>query len=102
MKAVTMYECEYCKKMFRTSDKHYCKKHPKLKNCFSCKHLERFEDKREIGTWGVPSYRYCNPVCGHSEQYEKDTEDIIDLMYNNNPKWNLGCPEWKNKWEDEV
>lgn len=97
MKEITMYKCEYCEKLFKTI-KHNCKKDPKLKNCFSCKHLDHFEDKHEMGSCGDPSYRKCNPVCGHSDNYEKETEDIIDVMYHNKPKWNLECEGWKNKW----
>ena len=40
MKEVTRYQCEFCKKDFKTPDRHQCKKDPALKNCFTCKHLK--------------------------------------------------------------
>ena len=70
MQAITMYECPYCKKIFKTPDKHNCKRHPDKKNCFSCK---------------------------HSEYYEHEVEDIIDVMYHNKPRWTLDCPGWEGK-----
>jgi hypothetical protein len=97
VKALTMYECEYCKKVFKTPDKHRCKMHPELKNCFSCKHLEKFDEDSSPGSYGDSGYRYVSPVCGHSEHYEHDTEDIIDVMYHNSPRWSLNCPGWESK-----
>jgi len=42
MKQVIRYQCEFCKKEFKTPDRHYCKKNPELKNCFTCKHLKEW------------------------------------------------------------
>ena len=39
-----MYECEYCKKLFKTSNRHKCKYDPKLKNCYTCKYNHGFEE----------------------------------------------------------
>ena len=44
MKEITVWECEYCKKLFKTPDKHKCKFNPELKNCFTCKHFIVWED----------------------------------------------------------
>lgn len=98
MKAITVYECLYCKKFFKTPDKHKCKKDPALKNCFSCKHLQRFKEEVQPGCYGDPGYRNVNPVCGHSEEYE-ETENIIDIMYHNNPRWKLNCDSWESKYK---
>jgi hypothetical protein len=97
MEAITVYKCSYCKKLFRTPNKHKCKMDPVLKNCFSCGHLKCFDEDRQDARYGDAGYRYVNPVCGHSEHYEHDTEDIIDVMYHNKPRWSLNCPEWKQK-----
>ena len=97
MKTITVYECPYCKKLFRTPDKHNCKRDPEKKNCFSCSHLQRFADDCQQATYDEPGYRNCNPVCWYSEHYERETEDIIDFMYHKNPRWSLDCPSWEGK-----
>jgi hypothetical protein len=97
MQVITMYECPYCKKIFKTPDKHNCKRHPDKKNCFSCKHFQCFDDDYQAPNYYDTGYRYINPVCGHSEHYEHEVEDIIDVMYHNKPRWSLNCPGWEGK-----
>lgn len=99
MQAITMYECPYCKKIFKTPDKHKCKRHPELKNCFSCKHFKCFNDDYQAPDYynHDPGYRYINPVCGHSEHNEHEVENIIDVMYHNKPRWSLNCSGWEGK-----
>lgn len=44
MKEVTRYQCKFCKKDFKTPDRHYCKFNPELKNCFTCKNLKEWSE----------------------------------------------------------
>jgi hypothetical protein len=71
MKKVVRYECQFCKKEFRTPGRHHCKRNPELKNCFSCKHLvgwKKSEDR--IYSPGVifPNYPHCD--AGMSEDWD--------------------------------
>ena len=45
MKQLTVYECEYCKKLFKTPNRHKCKYNPEMKSCFSCKHNKGFYEE---------------------------------------------------------
>ena len=47
MKPIQVYQCEYCKKLFKTPDKHKCKYNPEFRNCFSCKRNKGFEEEHE-------------------------------------------------------
>ena len=42
MKELKMWECQYCKKLFRTETRHDCKYDPDNKNCFTCEHNKGF------------------------------------------------------------
>ena len=71
MKQVIRYQCEFCKKEFKTPDRHYCKKNPKLKNCFTCKHLKGWLESEES------ALRIC-PDC-HEELKEECDVYLLEL-----------------------
>lgn len=62
MKKVTRYQCQFCKKDFKTPDKHHCKFNPELRNCFTCKHLKGWIDGEEYpgDYYREPNYPDCN------------------------------------------
>lgn len=90
LEKVTRYYCKYCKKDFKTPDRHYCKMNPKLKNCFTCKHLKGWlesEDGVDVGV-GIlmdPNYPDCEKELG----YEWNIESIKDCNYD------MKCEGWK-------
>ena len=92
MKQVIRYQCELCKKEFKTPDRHYCKKNPKLKNCFTCKHLKGWLESEE----SVPTYfesethyiRYPNyPDCAADVGWD------IEIIKSRN--YNMQCEKWE-------
>lgn len=96
MEKVIRYQCEHCKKEFKTPNRHYCKMNPELKNCFTCKHLKGWEDGRCIGEgeW-LPRYPNCASEVGEGW----DLEIIKDRKYD------MQCSEWgqgKYDWSLEV
>lgn len=80
LKMVTRYECPYCKKVFKTPDRHYCKKNPELRNCFTCKHLRDWFK----GDYPEPNY----PDCAAGED-GWNIEDIKSCNYN------MQCSLWE-------
>lgn len=102
MKQVTRYQCQYCKKDFRTPDKHYCKFNPKLKNCFTCKNLKGWEEGEieEIHThWGgVDSRKMPNtPDCAKG----CDGWDIEQIK---GDSYDMQCSQWEEgeyDWTEE-
>lgn len=92
MKEVIRYQCEFCKKEFKTPDKHYCKFNPELKNCFSCKHHCGWEDSEDgvdvgIGFIYNPPYPSCN----------NDGADDWDIETIKQVKYNMQCEKWEQK-----
>ena len=100
MKEVTRYQCEFCKKDFKTPNRHYCKKNPELKNCFTCKHLKGWLESEE----SAPIYfesethyrRYPNyPDCA-ADMDGWDIETIKEVNYNMQcEKWEQGKYDWR-------
>lgn len=87
MKRVTMYECEYCHKLFKTSNKHYCRYNPNLRNCFSCKNNQGFEKEEHSDgchSW-FDLYVNCKVECDYEFQ---------EIKSNN---YNLQCDKWEPK-----
>jgi hypothetical protein len=117
MKQVIRYECPFCKKIFKTPDRHSCKHNPAHRNCLTCGKLEKFdidegqfdcEGRCEIAPSIMPecSYRYTqefddvfedaidesrrrNRGYGYSYDY---AYGLLDVMHHN--KWKLDCPGW--------
>lgn len=89
MKKLTVYECEFCKKLFRTPNKHNCKKNPELKNCFTCEHLKgwlKSLDGVDVGVGIIYDPNYPNCAAGI------DGWDIESIKHSN---YNMQCPDWK-------
>lgn len=88
MKQVIRYQCEFCKKEFKTPDRHYCKKNPELKNCFTCKHLDGWAEGRY---WGENGYDPPAPYCKAEPDHDWDIETIKSCNYN------MQCERWEAK-----
>ena len=91
MKPLTVYECEYCKKLFRTPNRHHCKFNPALKNCFTCKHCKGWKESTDsidvgIGFLYGPNY----PDCGAGW----DGWDITAIQQ---VGYNMQCEGWEAK-----
>ena len=102
MKAVTRYQCQFCKKDFKTPDRHYCKFNPELRNCFTCKNLKGWEQGEEGSfEWGVckePNYPDC--ASGKPNLTGFDIELIKELEYNMQcERWEEGEYDWFKKGE---
>lgn len=83
-----VYECQYCKKLFRTT-RHKCKFDPKLKNCFTCSNFDGWENDTEWDCIGVPNPPY--PIC------ESDFGDDWDIRIIKDCNYNMQCKGWKQK-----
>jgi hypothetical protein len=86
MKQLTVWECKWCKKLFRTPNRHYCKFNPGLKNCFTCKHLRGWLKEDPFAPWDS----YYLPDCAAGDD-SWDIELIKEVNYD------MQCPEWEMK-----
>ena len=92
-KSLTMYECQHCKKFFKTSNRHNCRKDPEKTNCYSCIHWghqfvmpEYFNYDKFSESWSSRGACKVNSdTAGHA----------FSLMRLNN--WKLDCPDYKAK-----
>lgn len=87
LKPLVVYECPHCKQLFRTPDKHDCKKDPIKKNCFTCKYSKGWNEGRIVdvgfGPYDgpyAPSYPEC--VCGYDYGSCTNIEEIKSNGYN--------------------
>lgn len=84
MKKVTRYQCQFCKKDFKTPNRHHCKFNPELKNCFTCKHCKGWHEGKIIdvgfGPYNGP-YEPPYPDCNVSMS-GWNIEDIKACSYN--------------------
>jgi hypothetical protein len=90
MRELTVYECEYCKKLFRTKNRHDCKKDPAKKNCFTCKFLKDWlvsDDGTDVGIGFIRDPNYPDCVAGYGEGW--DIEAIKSVNYN------MQCSGWQ-------
>lgn len=98
MKPINVYECQHCKKLFRTATRHKCKFNPKLRNCFSCKHhggwagwaVEADLSTREIEL----GFGHNIPIC-KVDMDGWDIENIKSVDYNMQCKAWEGCKDGK-------
>lgn len=101
MKEVTRYQCEFCKKDFRTPDKHKCKKNPELKNCFTCKNSKGWLESTEgtdVGVGIIPDPNY--PDCA-ADVDGWDIESIKSVNYNMQcEKWEQGTYDWRKDFNE--
>ncbi|WP_343348608.1 hypothetical protein [Terrisporobacter petrolearius] len=87
MKKIEVYECEFCKKLFRTPNKHNCKFNPKLKNCFTCKNFKSWSETEYDYRFGYEApYPDCKVGC--------DNWDIDEIK---NVNYNMQCEKWEGK-----
>lgn len=80
MKRVIRYQCQFCKKEFKTPNKHRCKKNPELKNCFSCK---------KLNGWVYDYGDTPQPDCLENEDW-----DIVAIKSVN---YNMQCQHWESE-----
>lgn len=90
MKPVTMYECPHCKKLFKTPDKHNCRRDPDKTNCYSCEHWghQFYYDKSHNDSGDMT----CNPeeACVmHETSY---VDGAFEIMRETG--WHLNCPDY--------
>lgn len=98
MKEVTRYECQFCKKDFKTPNKHHCKFNLDLKNCFTCKHLKGWEDGDRNGCYSEPNYPDCTMGVDGA-----DIEIIKDCGYDMQcGKWKQGKYDWSKESDIDV
>lgn len=90
---ITAWKCKWCNRLFRTPDRHYCKKNPALKNCFSCKHLMGWStDGSDFHDDGPPY-----PVCAvdAADRWDWDIEIIKNMDYDMQCEgWEEGKYDW--------
>lgn len=88
MKPVTMYECEHCKKIFKTKNRHACRHNPALKSCYSCKH---WKHQFVLELRGEDVSCYPHQACdAHTNSY---VEEAFGIMRHSG--WQLNCPSWE-------
>lgn len=95
MKALTVYECEHCKKLFKKPNRHKCKLNPTLKNCWTCKKLKGWVALNDEDGCYRPTF-YVDCECNDCEL---DLEQIKKVNYD------LQCEHWeegKYDWEEEF
>lgn len=103
MKEVTRYECPYCEQLFKTPNKHKCKKHPDNKNCYGCKHFRCFKmddiakEYVDVGIGTIEQRNhYAHVECAIDGQYSDD-DMIFETMWNR--QWKLGCKDFESRYE---
>lgn len=91
LKPVTMYECQHCKKLFKTSDRHVCRRDPDYTNCYTCEHWgHQFSLISEDGNRVT-----CTPEEACKMHESSWVEKAHDIMRESG--WYLDCPEYKRK-----
>lgn len=91
MKALTMYECQHCKKLFKTPNKHICRRDTAKTNCYSCEHwLHQF-----YIDWSGEREPSCSPEQACNMHETSVVESAHGLMMENG--WYLECSEYKQK-----
>lgn len=95
LKSITMYECQHCKKLFKTPDKHICRRDPDYTNCYTCEHWghQFYFDKSH---WGDDEYDItCTPEEACKKHETSWVEEAHRIMRESG--WYLDCPEYKRK-----
>ena len=85
MKELKVWQCRWCKKLFKTPNRHCCKKDPVLKNCFTCKNLMGWDKGEAQDDHYEPPYPDCK--AGNDECW--DIDSIQEVNYD------LQCESWK-------
>lgn len=101
MKEVIRYQCEFCKKDFKTPNRHYCKMNPKLKNCFTCKFLKGWTNDSSDYDIGTPAPY---PECMADEDpswNDWNLETIKEVNYDMQcEKWEQGKYDWRKDFKE--
>lgn len=93
LKPITMYECQHCKKLFKTPDKHICRRDPDYTNCYTCEHWghQFYFDKSH---WGDDEYDItCTPEEACKKHETSWVEEAHGIMRESG--WYLDCPEYR-------
>lgn len=91
LRPITMYKCQHCGKLFKTPDKHSCRRDPDKTNCYSCKH------------WGHQFYIYFETdyrsTCELEEACNKHETSYVEEAYRimQESGWYLDCPNYEAK-----
>ena len=96
MKAVTRYQCKFCKKDFKTPDRHHCKMNPALKNCFTCKYLKGWDSDNIYDEYTMMPYPDCVADIDAMNDWTLDSIKSID--------YDMQCEMWeegKFDWSKE-
>lgn len=91
---VKMYQCKWCKKLFKTNTRHSCKWNPSKQNCLTCKHcigFEKYQDYDETcyGTIRIDSSYF---VCDLGYDGDGDRNYIRDLARDH---WETKCCDYE-------
>jgi hypothetical protein len=93
MKPIQMYECQHCKKLFRTSARHNCRKDPDKTNCYTCEHWghQFYFDK----SWNHDD----DMTCSEEEACKMHETSWFDSAYEimRGTGWHLDCPNYRAK-----
>ncbi|SCG82692.1 hypothetical protein DW1_1119 [Proteiniborus sp. DW1] len=103
MKEVTRYQCQFCKKDFKTPDRHQCKFNPELKNCFTCKNLKGWNEGEEysFGEWYGREPNIPDCVAIPPDMQDWNIESIKNTNYNMQcEKWKQGKYDWSQDYEE--
>lgn len=78
---VKMYECKWCKKLFKTNMRHSCKWNPAKHNCLTCKHCVGFKKSQdyEKTCYGSIPFDTSYFVCDLGRDDGGDWNEIRDL-----------------------
>lgn len=89
MKELKVWECKWCKKLFKTPNRHCCKMNPAMKNCYTCKNLKGWKSGEAYNLSPCPD---CKVKA--ADDYDLDFIKILG--------YNLKCESWeegKYVWE---
>lgn len=97
IKQITLYQCEYCLKLFKTRTRHHCKFDDDLKNCFSCSHCHGIETIREVNEEDVlPFYDLDESADPFSRRIICECRQTVTIEELIAEKWRLNCEYWES------
>jgi hypothetical protein len=90
MKQIVMYECQHCKKVFKTPNRHICRKNPELKNCYTCANWRH--------QFVIPGYGDADDSCIAEEVCFSPDLGYADGAFGimKRKGWLLNCPDYQN------
>ena len=93
LKPIQMYECKHCKKLFKTPDKHNCRRDPDKTNCYSCEYWgNQFYFDKSYRDEGDMTCDISDACKMHETSY---AEEAFGIMRESG--WHLNCPEYEPK-----